>query len=221
MMIGFIFAMNKEAQPFLEKLNNVRKQAETNKEIYTANFLTKKCVIIVCGVGKVNAAMATQHLIDVYSPSLIINAGVCGGLESSMNILDIYTVSSAIEFDFDLSHIDNVPVGKLEDFDTPNIEIINDLKLSYPTGVLASGDHFYYKEANENIFTELGATLKDMEGAAVAHVAKLNNSPLLIVKSLSDVVGGKFISQYQENVRKASASLASALIKILTNHVKV
>ena len=58
----------------------------------------------------------------------------------------------------------------------------------------------------------LGASVKDMEGAAIAHVCELNGVPCRMLKCISDVHGkGAMTGQYKDNLAKALACLRSAL----------
>ena len=213
-MIGFIFAMKKEAAKFLESLNFTRTENDC-REVYQTSYNGKNLVAVISGVGKVNSAIATQFMIDCYKPSLIINAGICGGLDKQMNVLDTYLCNGAVEYDFDLSRIDNVPVGKLEEFETPviNFESIN--LQGYDYKIVASGDHFYDEDEEANTIINMGATLKDMESGAIAHTCNKNKQKLVIIKCLSDVRGKDAIRQYHENALLACEKLTTELISLL------
>ena len=51
-------------------------------------------VAVVCGVCKVNAAIASQLLIDDFAVGAILNSGTAGGMDPRLRILD--TVSWAL-----------------------------------------------------------------------------------------------------------------------------
>ena len=213
-MIAFIFAMKKEACAFLDQLNFVKKQ-DCLLETYTTNYNSTPLVAIISGVGKVNSAIATQFAIDKFKPSLVINAGICGGLDKSMEVLDTYLCDSAVEYDFDLSRIDNVPIGKLEEYETPIIPFETILFDNYTYKTVASGDHFYDEDEEANLILNMGATLKDMESGAIAHTCNRNNQKLVIIKCLSDVRGKDAIRQYSENALLACEKLTKELIALL------
>ena len=82
-MIGFIVAMHKEASLFLERLDCFNKDIIAGKEVYTGKFMNKDFVLIISGIGKVNAALSAQIIIDKFVPNIIINFGVAGGKENS------------------------------------------------------------------------------------------------------------------------------------------
>lgn len=213
-MIGFIFAMKKEAQAFLDELN-FTKLENVCHDVYTAELNGKQLIAIISGVGKVNSAIATQFIIDNYKPEIIINAGICGGLDKQMDVLNTYLCEGAIEYDFDLSKIDPVPVGKLEEFETPIISFETIKFDEYSYKVVASGDHFYDEDEEASMIVNMGATLKDMESGAIAHTCNKNNQKLIIIKCLSDVRGKDAIRQYHENALLACKKLKDELLNLL------
>ena len=155
--------------------------------------------LYVSGVGKVNAAAATQRAICEGADE-IWNVGLCGGFGDDVEVGGIYGVSQATEYDFDLSVINHVSVGVLDGFDSPYIALAKfPSSLSYR--ILATGDRFSDSEDDRRLITEtLGASLRDMEGAAIAHVCKQNRVKCLSLKCVSDVAGkGSMTGQYEAN----------------------
>lgn len=191
-MIGIIIAMD-------EELNALKKYLKINKEnkIYDLIFLegeikNKKCVVVKCGIGKVNAARTTQILIDNYKADYIINIGVAGGLKNT-NVGDIIIASKLVQYDFDITKFDHelgfiTGVGKYLDCDKNLIDKAINLK-SYNTclGVIATGDTFITSiEQSRFIEKEFDALAVEMEGAAIAQICYLSNIPFIIIRSISD-----------------------------------
>ncbi len=165
--------------------------------------------LYVSGVGKVNAAAATQKAIDAGADE-IVNCGVAGGLDLKMNVGDVYEISQAVEYDFDLTILNGTKLGTHNERSTPYFDCRTTGK--FPVRILASGDRFTNDEKDVLDPLSLGATVKDMEGAAIAHVCELNNIPCRMLKCISDVHGrGDMTGQYKDNLAKALASLRSAL----------
>jgi hypothetical protein len=78
----------------VEKLKNKLKSIKiADKTAYTCKIADKDAVIIISGIGKVNAALSTKLLIDNFAPSFILNFGTCGGMNNSVKILNYYAVS--------------------------------------------------------------------------------------------------------------------------------
>ncbi|HOH96664.1 MAG TPA: 5'-methylthioadenosine/S-adenosylhomocysteine nucleosidase, partial [Candidatus Enterocola sp.] len=87
--IGIIVAMTKEYELVKSTLQNT-----TEKEVHKFKFCTgllgeKKIILMKSGIGKVNAAVASIEMIEIYSPDCIINTGVAGGIDRNVNVADI------------------------------------------------------------------------------------------------------------------------------------
>ena len=165
--------------------------------------------LYVAGVGKVNAAAATQKAIDDGADE-IVNCGVVGGLDESMEIGDVYEVSKAVEYDFDLTALNGTRLGTHNERTTPYFECRTTGR--FPARILATGDRFTNDERDVRDALGLGATLRDMEGAAIAHVCERNGIKCRMLKAVSDVHGrGSMTDQYSENLGKALASLKTAV----------
>lgn len=175
--------------------------------------------LYVSGIGKVNAAAATQRAICEGADE-IWNIGLAGGF-GDVEVGGIYRVDRAVEYDFDLAKINGTPVGTLNEYDTPYIELVApdgvDERLAFPVRTLATGDRFNDSAAdNELIVRALGAALRDMEGAAVAHVCKRCGVRCVALKCVSDVEGrGAMTGQYLENKARCLAGLTAALKDVL------
>ncbi len=189
-MRAFVIAMENEAE-------QVRPILKSGDRLY------------VSGVGKVNAAAATQKAIDAGAEE-IVNCGVAGGLDLEMNVGDVCEISQAVEYDFDLTILNGTKLGTHNERDTPYFDCATSGK--FPARILASGDRFTNDEKDVLDPISLGATVKDMEGAAIAHVCELNRIPCRMLKCISDVHGkGDMTGQYKDNLAKALGCLRDAL----------
>lgn len=189
-MRAFVIAMENEA-------SEVRTILKDDDRLY------------VSGVGKVNAAAATQKAIDAGADE-IVNCGVAGGLDLEMNVGDVYEISQALEYDFDLTILNGTKLGTHNERSTPYFDCSTTGK--FPARILATGDRFTNDEKDVLDPLSLGATVKDMEGAAIAHVCELNKIPCRMLKCISDVHGkGDMTGQYKDNLAKALGCLREAL----------
>ena len=171
--------------------------------------------LLVCGVGKVNAAAATQKAIDEGATE-IWNVGVAGGLDPSMEVGASYVIARAVEYDFDLAQVNGTRIGVHNERTTPYFACAADFAPGLPRATLATGDRFGDDAADFATLDGLEATVRDMEGAAVAHVCETNGVPCRIVKCLSDVRGkGAMTEQYRDNLAKALAALSETLKEAL------
>ena len=102
-------------------------------------FLGEGDVLVVSGIGKVNAAAAAQKAIDGGADE-ILNCGLVGGLDPAMAVGDVFEVSQAVEYDFDLAVLNGTGLGVHDERDTPYFDCA--AKGAYPVRILASGDRF-------------------------------------------------------------------------------
>jgi len=167
-------------------------------------------VFLVAGIGKVNAAAATQRAIDL-SATEIVNAGLAGGFGPDVDVGGVYEVKSAVEYDFDLAKLNGTAVGVLNERTTPFIPMATMGR--FPAKILATGDHFNDREDDYRLITaELGAELRDMEGAAVAHVCEKAGVDCRALKCVTNVAGrGSMVGQFEENRKRCLAILSDAV----------
>lgn len=173
--------------------------------------------LYVSGIGKVNAAAAAMKAI-CEGATEIWNFGLAGGFDPSLKIGDVVPISAAVEYDFDLAKLNGTRVGQLAERDTPYIPLAVGPSdgLGAKPRVLASGDRFNDNEADLSLLKELGATVRDMEGAAIAHVCEKAGVPCLSFKCISDVHGGGFMTeQYRDNRPFCLECLSRAVGEIL------
>jgi len=174
--------------------------------------------LYVAGIGKVNAAAATMKAI-CEGATEIWNVGLCGGFGDDVEVGDVFGVSQATEYDFDLAKINGVSIGVLDGFDTPYIAMAKvpgeHPDLTYR--ILATGDRFNDDESDHELITKvLSASLRDMEGAAIAHVCKNEGVRCCSVKCVSDVAGrGSMTGQYEQNKIKCLVRLSEAMKDLL------
>ena len=119
--------------------------------------------LYLSGIGKVNAAMATQQAIDEGATE-IINAGLAGGLLPTMNVADVVEIGAAIEYDFNLDDLNHKGIGVLDEREEAKIPVSGADQNSARLYTLATGDRFTNDEADITLTRELGGC--DVESAA-------------------------------------------------------
>ena len=176
--------------------------------------------LYVSGIGKVNAAAAAQLAICEGADE-IWNAGLCGGF-GDVAVGGVYGVERAVEYDFDLAKLNGTAVGVLDEMQTPYLPMrrMEDAarRLARFGGwrTLATGDHFNDSEADYGLITRtLGASLRDMEGAAIAHVCMRRSVPCIAFKCVTNVAGGgSMTGQYEENKDRCLRILSEAMMEV-------
>src|SRR6185437_5277215 len=200
MKIAIICAMEEELESIIASIGadcNVTKHG--NFEVHTVNYNTHELVFILCGIGKVNAALHTQFIIDKFTPDYVINVGVAGGLTSELNFGDVVIASDLVEHDMDVTAF-GIPLGQIPRMDVFAFNCseyllelaknIDHAEFKVQIGRICSGDQFIEDKAKaDKIRTTFDAIACEMEGATVAHVCHVNKVPFLVVRALSDKAG--------------------------------
>lgn len=219
MKIAIIAAMAKEVDlliPLLEQHESVEKE---NILFHTGRIGSHDVVIMQCGIGKVNAALATQTLINAFHPELVINSGVAGGTGSGANVLDVVMADSVAYHDFyclcePWGRVPGLP-REFPTFPLPAVEGVR-------RGLIASGDLFVSKpEEVQFILSQYpGALAVDMESAAIAQTCYIKDTPFACIRVLSDTPGqhddnaSQYYDFWAEAPQKTFAILSSVISQI-------
>lgn len=224
--IGIIIAMDEELEE-LKKYFKIEKEFNIFElKFYEGKISDVDCIVVKCGVGKVNAARTTQILIDNMQVDYIFNVGVAGGVSNKLTIGDIVIGEKLIQHDFDVTALNYekgfIPeVGSFIEADTYLVTIANEVlkkfnNLNVFRGVIASGDIFCTDvKMSEKINTKFNALCVEMESASIAQVCYLNHIPFLILRSISDVPNNNNAITFEEFVSSSSNVVALALCNIL------
>ena len=211
-MRAYVIAMDCEAACVRDRMADAFASREYGRTVVSGRLGGERVLLVVSGVGKSNAAAATQFAIQSGADE-IVNLGVCGGFEPQMKIGDLYEVDRAVQYDFDLAQLNGTAVGVLNERTSPYIPLRTTGR--YPAKTLATGDHFNDNTADLPLLASLGAGLRDMEGAAVASVCAANGVRCVMFKCVSDVHGrGAMTRQYLDNRERALECLSRAAISL-------
>ena len=211
-MIGAVIAMQCEADILLNQMQVQRSLNVSGKTVYVGKAFGRDISLCVCGIGKVNAALGAQLLVSKFGVDKLMNFGVAGGLNASTKLCQVYQISAAVQFDFDLTEINGTKMGTLDEY-KENYLTTNHFKAALEKKQLGTADRFNDSKADYALLTnELAADIRDMEGAAVVQAAYCAQLPVYLVKAISDVAGsGSTAEQYFANRAKALDNLAAAL----------
>ncbi len=204
--------MDNEAQCLIDNLDGATERTRFGRRVVTGRHGGEDILLVVSGIGKTNAAAAAQFAVQEGATELV-NFGVAGGLAPSMAVSALYEVSEAVQYDFDLTQLNGTKMGTLNEYSSPFLPLA--AKGAYPAVKLGSGDRFNDDPGDFALLTrELGCSLRDMEGAAIAHVALKAGVPFSSFKCVSDVHGsGATPSQYLENLASCLAILTKELAR--------
>ena len=198
-MICFVIALDGEAAPVLANMQDIAREDIYGKKVYSGKLCGDEVRVLVCGVGKVNAACAAMLAIDRFKADAIINIGTAGALNHLMEIGGIYPVSHAAQYDFDLKQINGTDIGVLNEFSERWLP----LACTGEGGKkVATGDRFNDDRADFFMLRDdFCADLRDIECGAAAQVCAHAKVPLYAFKVVSDVAGsGSTTEQYCDNI---------------------
>ena len=229
-MLGIIGAMDIEVDSLKNEMENPAINIIAGMDFYEGVIGGKDVVVVKCGIGKVNEAMCTQILADRYNVDAVINTGVAGSLNNDIDICDIVISTVAQEHDMDVTAL-GYEKGIIPDMDVSIFEA--DRKLVELTkksakeagldvkvfeGKVVSGDQFISThEKKKSLKNSFGGDCAEMEGAAIAHVASLNNIPFLVIRAISDKADGGAHMDYPTFEKKAAANSILLLNEIIKN----
>lgn len=208
--------MAKEAEPIIKHFKNASEEFICDKRVICGKLFGERAGIVICGVGKVNAASGAQLAIDRLGASTIINLGVAGGLNKTVNVGDIYSISSAVQYDFDLTKLNGTAIGTLDEFNENYLPL--SVSKMYAVKKLATGDRFNDDSADYKLIAKkLGADIRDMEGGAIAQVCLHADVKCYAFKIISDIAGsGSTIEQYTNNLSLCFKTLERELKNIFS-----
>lgn len=226
--VGIIAAMQEEMTAIKEMMENV-----FEKQIYELIFIEgkinqKECVLVQCGVGKVNSSRVTQILIDNFKIDYVINVGSAATANDELEIGDIVIGENLVQHDFDITafghkkgYISNV--GESLKSDEILIEkfkkVINQIHnkdYKIKIGTIASGDIFCTENTmKEKINKKFNADAIEMEGAAIAQVCYLDKIPFIVVRSISDSPSGNNNLTFEKYLELASKRCRDIIKKFI------
>lgn len=222
--VGIICAGDTEVEPFIPCIEECKISEKAMLRFYEGKIEGVEVVVLYSGVCKVNAAIATQILIDTYKASVIINAGTAGGMNKQLQLFDT-VISTEIAYH-------DVDEGILTEFH-PWMESIYfkaDKELLELTKRVTSGEKFEQKiywgrmitgetfieeEKRDEINTRFDPLCVDMETASIAHVCYVNGIPFIAIRSITDTEEHCGVDVFEENCEKASILSMEVVSKML------
>lgn len=227
-MLGIIGAMDEEVAKIKERLTDVEVETRAALDFYKGNLDGKGVVVVRSGIGKVNAAMCTQILVDVYKVGGIVNTGIAGSLKADINIGDIVLSSDAVQHDVDATGF-GYSVGQIPRVDTMYFKADEKLirlakdccanvnpDIHTFVGRIVTGDQFISDPEKKRWLADTFAGYcTEMEGAAIAQACYLNSVPFLILRAISDKADDSATMDYPEFEAKAITHSVNLLMEMI------
>ena len=226
-MIGIIGAMDEEVAALKEKMEVEKVTDRASMQFVAGKLEGKEVTVVRSGIGKVNAAVCAQILASEFHVDTLINTGIAGSLDAKIDIGDMVISTDALHHDMDATAF-GYPLGEVPRMDIlafpadeklirlaveANEEANPDIHTF--TGRVVSGDQFV--EVKEKIRSNFGGLCTEMEGAAIAHTAYLNDISYVIIRAISDKADNSAHVDYPEFEKMAIARNIKLVQEMLTS----
>lgn len=240
-------AFGPEVTELQGKLVNKRAEDVHGMKFYLGTLNGREVVLAETGIGKVNAAMTTTLMIDRYHPSELIFSGIAGGVSDRVKPGDIVIGDKVGQHDFGFVSDDGMRIDELVsptdgkahpklmpcDARLLALAVAAGTKATFSairtsqgerapqvlTGTIATGDVFVASgKKKAELIKQLAADAVEMEGGAVVQVARQLKTPVLVVRSISDMADATAqldIKQFFAIAAHNSASLVATLVESL------
>ena len=227
MRIGILCAGDSEVVPFINMLDEYIITEKAMLKFYEGKIEGIDIVTLFTGVCKVNAAIATQILIDTYGCNIIINAGTAGGMDDSLKIFDTVISNEVAYYDVDDDILTEFHPWLDSIYFKADKRLLNLAKKAISNfntnhnivfGKMVTGEKFIEDERREFINIKYEPLSVDMETASVAHVCYVNKIPFIAIRTITDTSSHSGIDEFEKICDKASqisANLVKGMLKEL------
>ena len=229
-MIGIISAMDEEVNRLKEEMTEVTITSKASMHFFKGKLKGKDVIVVRSGIGKANAAICAQILVDDFSVDIMINTGIAGSLNNDINIGDIVLSTDTLQHDMDVVafgyELGQVPRMDVKEFKANEslVDIAGECcrracpNISVFKGRILSGDKFVADNETKNRLKELhNGYCTEMEGAAIGHTAYLNGVPFVVIRAISDKADDSAHVDYSEFEKMAIANMTTLMLELVKN----
>jgi len=224
-VIGIVIPSKREANSFVNLIKNLSKETIFGFSFYNGIIEGIKCSLVICGIGKVNAAAATAYLISTKRPRYLFHFGSAGALSSDLLIGDLLLYTKVIEHDFYSSFSipqvfpELIVQGKLFDNFLEYVEE-NDILIKKVKAASGDEDVYSHKRKKELLITHQ-ADVVDWESFSFLHVCKISKMDCLIIRAVSDLSENNTKNEFFGNIDKSIGRICEIFIKFLKKAIIV
>lgn len=227
-LIGIIGAMEPEVALLRQQINNVTTTTLGSYTFYCGSLANVQIVLVQSGIGKVASALATALLIQHFKPTAVINTGSAGGFDPDLNVGDV-VISTEVRhhdvdvtaFGYEIGQVPQMPAAYnahplLINAAEQSIQALGFCKTK--KGLIATGDSFICDPARINVIRQQFPTMLavEMEGAAIAQVCHMLNTPFVVIRSLSDIAGKESPQSFEAYLEVASKNSSAMVLELLS-----
>lgn len=223
-MIGIIGAMDMEIDLVKKKMTDLEVETIAGNTYYLGKIDGKELALVRSGIGKVNASIATQILIDRYKADMLINIGIAGAVDKDLKHLDMIVSDRVTYHDFDHDIMTNhFPFKTYFEADKDLIKKVcsaaERIGKTARIGTIVTGDGFISStDYKLKLQEDFQALCVEMEGGAIGHTSSVNDVPFVIIRTISDLADDSGDEDYEVFAEDA-ANIAANLIIDIINHL--
>ena len=222
--IGIIGAMSVETEGLIAEMTDKKTHTVSGVNYTEGTLCGRDVVVATSGVGKVFAAICAEAMILRFGVTALLNTGVAGGLTPMLEVGDVVVADSVVQHDMNTTALGD-PKGLISGINVVKIDADKHLlkalceataELGYNgiVGTVASGDLFVTKQTTkEGLVADFDAVACEMEGAAIGHVAFVNNIPFAVLRAISDGGDGMEYSEFVPLAAKTSVAITKEFLK--------
>lgn len=217
-MIGILGALGLEVETLQARIEQPAVRVHAGMEYISGMLKGKEVVIACCGVGKVNASMYTQLMLDCYPVNAVLHTGIAGAVAPGLSHLSLvvadrltaHDLSDAIKEECWPNLLWLMPDPRLRD------TLLHAAGNSGRLGTIVTGDHFICtQEEKTALQAAYSAACTEMEGAAVAQVCAVNGIPFAVLRCISDLADDGAHCDYEQFERRAAETAADIILSAL------
>ena len=225
--IAVVGAMEQEIELLRESMANVKHVSFGKFSAYEGELAGKRMVLVLSGIGKVNAAVSTSWVIHQFAPDCVINTGSAGGLGKGLKVGDVVIGETVAHHDVDVTAFGYVlgQVPQLPAVFASDENLIHQAEkaaqvfegAAVTQGLIVSGDRFVHSSEGvveiRSHFPDVKAV--EMEAAAIAQTCHQLEVPFVIIRAVSDSADEKADISFEEFLKTAAVSSAKMVTEIV------
>lgn len=224
--IGIIGAMSVETEGLIAEMTEAQTHTVSGVTYTVGKLCGREVVVATCGVGKVFAAICAEAMILSFGVTALLNTGVAGGLSPMLEVGDVVVADEVVQHDMNttalgdpqglLSGINVIKIATDKHLQKALCEATAELGYNGIVGTVASGDLFVAKEKTKaRLVADFDAVACEMEGAAIGHVAYVNQIPFAVLRAISDGGDGMEFSEFVTLAAKTSVAITKEFLSRL------
>ncbi|WP_280768571.1 5'-methylthioadenosine/S-adenosylhomocysteine nucleosidase [Salipaludibacillus daqingensis] len=226
MRIGIIGAMEEEVELLKSEMTLSEETIIAGCEFFLGRLNGVEVILSKSGIGKVNAAISTTLMNQLYYPDFIINTGSAGGFHQELAVGDIvistevrYNDVDATVFGYEFGQVPRMPA-----FYEPSDSLVKlaeecavEVGVNAVKGLIISGDSFMSDHERVVVVRKKfnNPFCSEMEAGAIAQVCHQFQTPFVIIRSLSDIAGKDAKVSYDQFLETASVHSAKMVMLML------